>query len=69
MNFKDYLSIPSRNDISLLGESYLTQMKVNDIIQLTRRGFYRIDQAYDSINKQLIVFKIPDGKITQTSAF
>lgn len=51
----------------MLGDPEMKKLKVGDIIQLQRRGFFRVDVAYegysDSLNKELpiILFHIPDG--------
>jgi len=37
-------------------------LKENDIIQLERRGLYRVDRPYINETKPLILFMIPDGK-------
>lgn len=51
----------------MLGDPELRKLKMGDIIQLQRRGFYRVDQAYApmSLNtckeQPVILFYIPDG--------
>lgn len=54
----------------MLGDPELKKCKTGDIIQLQRRGFYRVDQAYEpatelsGIEQPVILFFIPDGKAT-----
>lgn len=51
----------------MLGEPELRNVKVGDIIQLQRRGFFRVDVApappsvYTSKATPLILFHVPDG--------
>lgn len=51
----------------MLGDPELKKCKVGDIIQLQRRGFFRVDSAYapatthSSIESPVILFAIPDG--------
>lgn len=51
----------------MLGDPELKKCKVGDIIQLQRRGFFKVDQAYSSssshtnISSAVILFEIPDG--------
>ncbi|KAI0017148.1 tRNA synthetases class I, catalytic domain-containing protein [Xylariomycetidae sp. FL0641] len=41
----------------------VTNLKRDDIIQLERRGYYRVDKAYDDGNeKKIVLFCIPTGK-------
>lgn len=51
----------------MLGDPEFKKCKVGDIIQLQRRGFYRVDQAYapatefSAIETPIVLFYIPDG--------
>ncbi|KAI1660644.1 glutamyl-tRNA synthetase [Daldinia decipiens] len=41
----------------------VAKLKQDDIIQLERRGYYRVDKAYDeSGDKKVVLFAIPTGK-------
>ncbi|KAI1171082.1 tRNA synthetases class I, catalytic domain-containing protein [Nemania sp. FL0916] len=41
----------------------VTKLKKDDIIQLERRGYYRVDKAYnDGTEKKIVLFCIPSGK-------
>ncbi|XP_063706944.1 bifunctional glutamate/proline--tRNA ligase [Culicoides brevitarsis] len=66
-DFKQYLGKNTRTEVPMLGDPELKKCKVGDIIQLQRRGFYRVDQAYapasefSGVEQSVILFFIPDG--------
>lgn len=51
----------------MLGEPELSKVKVGDIIQLQRRGFFRVDVApappspHTARATPLVLFHVPDG--------
>lgn len=51
----------------MLGDPELRNLKKGDIIQLQRRGFFKVDVAYAEANdtcfkeRPVILFSIPDG--------
>lgn len=53
--------------MEVLGDPELKNCKAGDIIQLTRKGFFRVDSAYaaasefSSVGSPIILFEIPDG--------
>ena len=65
--FDDYVNRDSRHEYNLLGNSDLKSLKVGDMIQLQRRGYYRVDVAYNPYNpltckeEPIVVYYIPDG--------
>ncbi|KAL7490040.1 hypothetical protein ACHAW6_015768 [Cyclotella cf. meneghiniana] len=60
--FEDYINPDTQAETEVIGDVGLKTLKENDIIQLERRGFYRVDRAYVNEGKPLILFMIPDGK-------
>ncbi|XP_041970133.1 bifunctional glutamate/proline--tRNA ligase [Aricia agestis] len=66
-DFKQYIGHKTRWEIPMLGEPELAHLKVGDIIQLQRRGFFRVDVAAGSPSLHtaraapLVLFHIPDG--------
>ncbi|KAJ0173785.1 hypothetical protein K1T71_010934 [Dendrolimus kikuchii] len=66
-DFKQYIRHQTRWEIPMLGEPELLKVKVGDIIQLQRRGFFRVDVAaappseYTTKSTPLILFHVPDG--------
>ncbi|CAH0690016.1 unnamed protein product [Spodoptera exigua] len=66
-DFKQYIGHKTRWEIPMLGEPELLKVKVGDIIQLQRRGFFRVDVAaappsqHTSRPTPLVLFHVPDG--------
>lgn len=57
----------------MIGDPELKKCKVGDIIQLQRRGFYIVDNAYKSASENsgletpVVLFAIPDGHMKDTT--
>eukprot|EP00550_Attheya_septentrionalis_P007569 CAMPEP_0198295576 /NCGR_PEP_ID=MMETSP1449-20131203/28375_1 /TAXON_ID=420275 /ORGANISM="Attheya septentrionalis, Strain CCMP2084" /LENGTH=58 /DNA_ID=CAMNT_0043995929 /DNA_START=23 /DNA_END=195 /DNA_ORIENTATION=- len=45
-----------------IGDAGLKTLQHHEVIQLERRGYYRVDRPYISEEKPLILFMVPDGK-------
>ena len=61
-NFEDFINPHTMATTEVIGDSGLKLLKENDVIQLERRGYYRVDRPYLNDDKPLILFTIPDGK-------
>lgn len=74
-NFEDFVAEDTRVEVPMSGEPGLRDCKEGDIIQLTRRGFFRVDRAYrpeseyTGVTGPAVLFAIPDGhlKVQPTS--
>lgn len=66
-NFQDHLTPVTRASTLAIGDHCLRNLQQDDIIQLERRGYYRVDQPYLSPSRPLILFMIPDGKVKAMS--
>ncbi|XP_062532143.1 bifunctional glutamate/proline--tRNA ligase isoform X2 [Bombyx mori] len=66
-DFKQYIGHQTRWEIPMVGEPELANAKVGDIVQLQRRGFFRVDVAsappspHTSRPAPLLLFHVPDG--------
>lgn len=60
--FEDFINPDTQAETEVIGDAGLKTLKEHDIIQLERRGFYRVDRAYVNDGKPLMLFMIPDGK-------
>ncbi|KAF0685416.1 Aste57867_22682 [Aphanomyces stellatus] len=61
-NFVDHLTPVTRAEMHAIGDHGLRNLQVGDVIQLERRGYFRVDQPYVSKDRPLVLFMIPDGK-------
>lgn len=61
-NFKDFINPNTLATSEVIGDFALKTLQKNDIIQLERRGYYRVDQPYVNEDRGLALFMIPDGK-------
>ncbi|KAH8264319.1 hypothetical protein KR038_006393 [Drosophila bunnanda] len=66
-DFKQYIGHKTRDEVAMLGDPELKKCKKGDIIQLQRRGFFKVDNAYappspySNVASPIILFSIPDG--------
>ncbi|TYZ61762.1 hypothetical protein PybrP1_012794 [[Pythium] brassicae (nom. inval.)] len=61
-NFVDHLTPVTRAEMAAVGDHELRTAKRGDIVQLERRGYFRVDRPYLSPDKPLVLFMVPDGK-------
>merc|ERR1711957_1064367 len=61
-NFEDFLNPNTQAESEVIGDVGLKTLKEHDIIQMERRGYYRVDKPYVNESKKLTLFMIPDGK-------
>lgn len=45
-----------------MGDPNMRALQQGDIIQLERKGYYRVDQAYAKEGVPMLLFSIPDGR-------
>lgn len=66
-DFKQFIAKDTRKETKMLGDPELKKCKKGDIIQLQRRGFYKVDQAwapasdFSGVERPIVLFFIPDG--------
>jgi len=61
-NFQDHLNPNTMASSEAIGDAGLKTLQHHEVIQLERRGYYRVDRPYISEEKPLILFMVPDGK-------
>ena len=61
-NFQDHITPTTMATTEVIGDAGLVTLKENDIIQLERRGFYRVDKPYMGKGKPVQLITIPDGR-------
>uniref|UniRef100_A0A6P7FFN4 Bifunctional glutamate/proline--tRNA ligase n=1 Tax=Diabrotica virgifera virgifera TaxID=50390 RepID=A0A6P7FFN4_DIAVI len=71
-DFKQFIGHQTKKEVEMLGDPELRNLQVGDIIQLQRRGFFRVDVAYKPANlhtykeQPVILFHIPDGSAKES---
>jgi glutamyl-tRNA synthetase len=60
--FEDFVNPNTLAATEVIGDFGLKNLAAGSIIQLERRGYFRVDQAHVSDEKSLTLFMIPDGK-------
>lgn len=66
--FEDYVNPTTIATTNVIGDINLKTLHKGDVIQLERRGFYRVDQPYrGGYDKPIILYMIPDGKTKSMS--
>ena len=66
-DFKNFIGHETRAEVSMVGDPELRNAKAGDIVQLQRKGFFRVDEAYGSASlsscreRPAVLFSIPDG--------
>lgn len=61
-DFQDHINPNTLATSEVVGDAGLQLLQKNEIIQIERRGYYRVDRCYMDREKGLILFMIPDGK-------
>lgn len=61
-DFKDFINTKNLATMTAFGDAGFRLLKQDQIIQIERRGYYRVDQAWEAGKKDLHLFMIPDGK-------
>jgi len=61
-NFQDFVNPHTIATSHVLGDPGLKTLQKGEIIQLERRGYFRVDRPYISREKGIELFMVPDGK-------
>ena len=61
-SISDIVNKDSKVENMAVGDMNMRSLREGDIIQLERKGYYRVDQPFIRHSKPAILFKIPDGK-------
>lgn len=65
--FDDFVNPNTIATTSAIGDPCLKTLQEGDVIQLERRGFYRVDRPYLGEAKPCVLYMIPDGKTKSMS--
>lgn len=61
-DFQDFVNPDTLAESSLVGDDGLKALQVGAVIQLERRGYFRVDAPYLGKDKPLVLHTIPDGR-------
>lgn len=62
------LNRDSWRETAAIGDANLAECRAGDIIQLERKGFYRVDEAAGGgPDRPLVAFAIPDGRAAKAA--
>eukprot|EP00501_MAST-03F_sp_TOSAG23-6_P001313 GSMAST32.ASY1.ANO1.1361.1 assembled CDS len=53
---------PTKVGSKMFADSHMRRLKAGDVMQIERRGYFRVDRPYISQDKPMICFLVPDGK-------
>lgn len=66
-DFKQYIGHQTKLEIEVIGDPELKKCKHGDIIQIQRKGFFKVDNAYapaspyTGVVSPVVLYEIPDG--------
>ena len=67
-NYQDHLRETTKAETEAMGEPSMRNLQHGDVVQIERRGFFRVDRPAVSDGKPLVLFAIPDGKTKAMSS-
>nr|XP_043609461.1 glutamate--tRNA ligase, cytoplasmic [Erigeron canadensis] len=65
-DFIDVLNPDTKKEIAAVGDSNMRNLKRGDILQLERKGYFRVDVPFIRPGKQIVLYAIPDGRQAAT---
>lgn len=63
-NLEDFLNKHTEFRTDALADGNVTELKENDIVQIERKGYFRVDRAFQH-GEPAVLFNIPTGKATK----
>ncbi|EGW30099.1 uncharacterized protein SPAPADRAFT_63719 [Spathaspora passalidarum NRRL Y-27907] len=60
-DFENFITPETEFHTKAVADLNVGKLKVGDVIQFERKGYYRVDRAYEQ-GKPVVLFTIPDGK-------
>jgi glutamyl-tRNA synthetase len=61
-DWKAFVNQNTMATTEVIGDAGLKTLQEHDVIQLERRGFYRVDRPYINSDKPMVLYMIPEGK-------
>ncbi|CAM9453608.1 unnamed protein product [Chrysoparadoxa australica] len=66
-DFKDFLTSPTKAETPALVDPGLRNAKHGEVVQLERRGFFRVDKPYGGPSQPIHLILLPDGRVNAMS--
>lgn len=63
-DFVDVVNPETKKEIAAVGDSNMRNLKLGDILQLERKGYFRCDAPFVRPSKPIVLYAIPDGRQT-----
>lgn len=66
-DFKQFVGHETWKEVEVLGDPELRKLKKGDIIQVQRKGFFKVERAYETATpytfrvQPVVLFHVPDG--------
>jgi glutamyl-tRNA synthetase len=67
-DFQALVNPRSRWEAAAHGDACMRALQAGDLIQLERKGYYRVDEAATKPGKPMVLFLIPDGRDKKPAA-
>jgi hypothetical protein len=61
-DFDDFVNRDSWHETAALGDANMRALQAGDVIQLERKGYFKVDEAMTKPDKPLLLLAIPDGR-------
>eukprot|EP01023_Acetabularia_acetabulum_P033730 TRINITY_DN31591_c0_g1_i3.p1 TRINITY_DN31591_c0_g1~~TRINITY_DN31591_c0_g1_i3.p1 ORF type:complete len:209 (-),score=31.98 TRINITY_DN31591_c0_g1_i3:109-735(-) len=61
-NIEDFINENSETDTFAVGDPNMRTLQRGEIIQLERKGYFRVDEPYLKKGQSMVLINIPDGK-------
>ena len=58
----DFVNKESWTEMQAVGDPNMRTLQQGSIIQLERKGYYRVDKSQAQLGKALVLIEIPDGR-------
>jgi glutamyl-tRNA synthetase len=62
MDFLTSKDHPTRAETRMFADPHMRTLRMGDVVQIERRGFFRVDSPHVSADQPMTLFLVPDGK-------
>ena len=65
---EDLVNPNSKKQVMAIGDSNCRNLQKGEILQLERKGYFIVDEAYLNAKKPIVLNYIPDGRLASPTA-